>query len=328
MEKNSLIYIAGVETFVGQALLQVLRAQGYANVLPEPGGDPDLTDSGAVDAFFSAVRPRYVFVAGGPSGGIGANQKYPADLMHENLRIVSNVIPSAWRHGVQNLLFLASSCVYPRDCPQPMRVESLGTASLEPTSQAYAMANLAGVQLCQAYRAQYGTRFIPAVKADAFGIDDEFNPEDSHVVPALIKRMHEVKVAGASEIVLWGTGTPRREFIFADDLADACVFVMRYYNGREPINLGGGSVLSIRELADMIREIVGFRGELRFDTSKPDGAPMKIFDSAPLLAMGWRPKTLFRDALGQMYAELLKRRAGGRPEASAPPMRSQSVITP
>ncbi len=240
-------------------------------------------------------------MAAGKSGGILPNQRYPADLMLDNLLVECNVIRVACQHRVKKLLYLASSCCYPRHCPQPMRVESLLTGSLEPTNEAYAVAKIAGIKLCQAYRQQYGANFIIGIPANAFGPGDDFSPEDSHVIAALIRKMHEAKRKDAPTVDIWGTGTPRREFIFADDLADACLFVMQEYDGTEPINLGGGTDLSIGELAQLTKEVVGYEGELHFDTSRPDGMPLKVLDSSPLMAMGWKPETSFEKALSATF---------------------------
>jgi len=306
LDKQSRIYVAGAEALIGAALVRQLDRQGYRNLVGQPGDAPDLADGAQVDAFFARTKPEFVFFAAGKSGGIRANQKYPADLMIDNLLAACHVIQAAHRHGVKKLLYLASSCSYPKHCPQPMRVESLLTGPLEPTNEAYAVAKLAGLKLCQAYRQQHGANFICGIPADAFGPGDDFSPEDSHVVPALIRRMHEAKLAHAASVEIWGTGSPRREFIFADDLADACLFAMRHYDGPEPLNLGGGSNLSIKELAETIQAVVGFAGELRFDTSKPDGMPLKGLDSSRLLALGWRPQTPFRDALEATYQWFLR----------------------
>jgi len=301
LKKQANIYVAGGQSLIGAAILRQLVLQGYKNVTGWPGEEPDLTDAVQVDAFFARTAPEYVFLAAGKSGGIGANQKYPAELISHNLLVACHVVQSAYRHGAKKLLYLASACSYPRHCPQPMRVESLLTGPLESTNEAYAMAKLAGIKLCQAYRQQYGANFIVGIPANAFGPGDDFSPEDSHVIPALIRKLHEAKALQTPFVELWGSGTPRREFIFADDLADACIFVMREYDEPEPINLGGGVDLSIRELAEIVREVVGYAGELRFDTSRPDGMPRKALDSSELRALGWRPKFDFRSALAATY---------------------------
>jgi GDP-L-fucose synthase len=271
-----------------------------------PNAEPDLTDAGTVEAFFRRYQPRYVFHAGGRAGGINANAKYPADLCDDNLRATVNVIRAAHRHGVAKLLYLASSCTYPRLCRQPMREADLWGGFLEPTNQAYAAAKLAGIALCQAYRQQYGSDFIVGIATNCFGIGDDFSLEDSHVVAALIRRFHEAKRRGDRLVVVWGSGTPRREFLFADDLAEACILVMQKYSDRDPINLGGGQDVSIRELAETIRRVVGFSGELEFDTSQPDGMPFKSLDASKLLSLGWRPRVAFEDALVQTYKAFLE----------------------
>ena len=306
LERHSKIYVTGGQTLVGAAILRELERQGYSNVVGRPGEEPELTDAVQVDAFFARTTPEYVFLVAGKSGGIRANQKYPAELMLDNLLVACHVIHSAYRHGAKKLLYLASSCSYPKHCPQPMRVESLLTGPLEPTNEAYAVAKIAGIKLCQAYRQQHGVNFIVGVPANAFGPDDDFGLEDSHVIPALIRKMHQAKVLGAASVEIWGTGTPRREFVFADDLADACIFVTRRYDDPQPINLGNGLNVSIKELAELIKGVVGYRGKLRFDTNKPDGMPLKILDSSPLKEMGWRPKTSFQSALSITYASFVQ----------------------
>jgi GDP-L-fucose synthase len=303
LEKNSKIYVAGGDTLIGQALLRELGRQGYENVL---GAEPDPADAAQVERFFSEQAPEYVFLVAGKSGGICANQKYPADLMMDNLLVETNVVGGAHRHGVRKLLYLASSCSYPREAAQPMRVEALMTGRLEPTNEAYAVAKLAGVTLCRAFRQQYGDDFVVGIPANAFGPGDDFSPEDSHVVGALIRRMHEAKQAGLASVEIWGTGSPRREFVFADDLADACIFLMRNYNDGLPLNVGGGDDLSIRDLALLVREVVGYEGELAFDAARPDGMPLKSLDSGRLLGMGWRPRTSFREALRKTYRWFLE----------------------
>jgi len=297
MEKDSRIFVAGGQTLIGAEIVHELERQGYTNIVGTPGEEPDLTDAAQVDAFFAQTAPGYVFLAAGKSGGIGANQKHPAELMLDNLLVECHIIHSAYRHGVKKLLYLASSCCYPRHCPQPMRVESLLTGLLEPTNEAYAVAKIAGIKLCQAYHQQYGANFVVGIPANVFGPNDDFSLEESHVIAALIRKIHDAKTFGAPFVEIWGTGTPRREFIFADDLADACLVVMQEYEGAEPINLGGGTDVSIVDLANLVKEVVGYEGKLRFDPSRPDGMPLKILDSTLLLAMGWRPATPFREAL-------------------------------
>lgn len=305
MDKNSCIYVAGSDTLIGAAIVRELQRQGYT----QPIGveyEPDLTDAAQVEAFFAREKPEYVFLAAGKSGGISANVKYPATLMLDNLLVECHVIASTQRHGVKKLLYLASSCSYPKHTPQPMQIDSLLTGKLEPTNEAYAVAKIAGMKLCEAYRQQYGARFITGIPANAFGPGDDFSPEDSHVIAALLRKMHEAKLNDSPSVEIWGTGTPRREFIFVDDLADACVFALNHYDGAAPINLGGGTDLSIKELARQIQTLVGYTGKLCFNTSKPDGMPLKALDSTVLLNMGWRPRTSFHDALAQTYAWFLQ----------------------
>jgi GDP-L-fucose synthase len=298
-------YVAGGKTLIGAALLERLRDAGcrLVGVLPD---EPDLADAGQVEDFFAEVRPEYVFLAAGKSGGIALNQARPAELMLHNLLVAAHVVDAAHRYGVTKLLYLASSCSYPRSAPQPLRVESLFAGALEPTNAAYATAKLAGWQLCTAYRRQYGARFITAIPANAFGPHDDFSPDGGHVIPALLRRAHEARVRGEPELVVWGTGTPRREFVFSRDLADACLFVMEYYEREAPINLGGGADRSIAEVARAVADVVGYRRQLRFDAGKPDGMPLKGLDSSPLCALGWRPATDFRAALAETYTWFLQ----------------------
>ncbi|HSB68404.1 MAG TPA: GDP-L-fucose synthase [Candidatus Methylomirabilis sp.] len=309
------IYVAGGGTLLGAAIIKRLWAQGYPNVLGGPQDEPRLTEAAAVDRFFARWQPDYVFLAAGPSGGIAANQRQPADLMRENLLGACHVIDSAHRHGVVKLLYLASSCSYPRLCAQPMREDALLHGPLEPTNEAYAMAKLAGMVLCKAYAQQHGTHFVTAIPTNAFGPGDDFRPEEGHVIPSLIARFHAAKVEGREVVTVWGTGQPRREFLFADDLADACLFVMREYADTSPINLGGGEDCSIGELAALIAEVVGFPGRIEFDPSRPDGMPLKRLDGSRLQQMGWRPVTPFRDALRTTYRWYLE---ATRDEALAP----------
>lgn len=299
MEKTSRIFVAGAETLIGSAILHELDRRGYRRLVGRE--EPDLTDAQAVEEFFAAEQPEYVFFAAGRSGGIGANVRYPADLMIDNLSRQNHVIMAAFRHRTKKLLYLASSCSYPRDCPQPIREDYLLTGPLEPTNEAYAVAKIAGVKLCQALRQQHGVAFVSGIPSSAFGPGDDLSPEDSHVIMALIRRMHTAKARGDRSIDIWGTGTPRRDFLFSEDLARACLFVMERYDGAEPINLGSGLSFSIAELAEAIRDVVGFAGEIRYDTSKPDGMPVKVLDTARLKELGWSPMVPFREALEKTY---------------------------
>jgi GDP-L-fucose synthase len=301
MEKNATLYVADGDHLVGRAILAELRKAGYEHVLPELGTGPNLTELAEVGQYFTQHRPSYVFLIGGKTGGIKANQSYPADLMRDNLLVNCHVIESACRHSVQKLLYLASSCVYPKYSDQPMKVEYLTTGRLEPTNEPYAVAKLAGLYLCQAYRRQFNRHFITAIPANVFGPGDDFGLEDSHVVGALMRRMHEAKLLEQPHVIVWGSGLPRREFIFSHDLAHACLFLMDDYDGEEPINVGVGRDWSIKEIADMIREVVGYTGELKFDPSKPDGMPAKLLDSTRLQQMGWKPQTSTRQGLAITY---------------------------
>ena len=306
MNRDDRIYVAGGNTLLGAALIDRLRSEGCQNLVGLPPDEPDLTVLGQVEDFFGETRPEYVFLVAGQSGGIARNQSQPAALMLDNLLSAAHVIHAAYVHDVRKLLYLASACCYPRNTPQPMRTESLMTGPPEPTNAAYATAKIAGLQLCAAYRQQYGAQFITAIPANPFGPHDDFSDEDGHVIPSLLRRAHEARQRCELEMVVWGTGTPRREFVYAPDLADACVFVMRNYDGVEPINLGGGIDLSIAELANAITEVVGYRGRIRFDVTKPDGMPLKVLDSTPLRRLGWRPATDFRMALAETYAWFLQ----------------------
>jgi GDP-L-fucose synthase len=301
MEKNARIYVAGNDGLIGKALCEQLERAGYENILGRQRSAPQLTDSTVVEAFFARANPEYVFLVGGKSGGIGANQKFPGELMLDNLLVDCHVIESARRHGVGKLLYLASSCVYPKFSAQPMKVEYLMTGKLEPTNEPYAMAKLAGLVLSQAYRRQFECRFVTAIPANVFGPGDNFSLEDSHVIGALMRRMHDAKIAGQGRVDIWGSGLPRREFIFSQDLARACLFLMDVYDGEEPINVGVGRDWSIQEIAEMIREVVGYNGEIRFDRSKPDGMPAKLLESSCLKQMGWKPQTSIQDALAITY---------------------------
>ena len=305
---SSRIYVAGGDTLIGSALLRRLsdtvgRKPG-TTVVADP--EPDLTDRAAVEHFFERTRPDVVFVAAGKTAGIEGNQQSPADLMLHNLLVGTHVISSAWRVGVKKLLYLASSCVYPKAAPRPFRASSLWTGPVESSSDAYAVAKLAGIRLCHAYRRQHHANFVTAIAADAYGPGDDFSADNSHVAAALLRRIHEAKKARAPFVDIWGSGTPRREFIYVDDLADACIFAMECYEGAEPLNLGIGETTSIAELAEAIREVVGYAGELRFDTSKPDGMPFKGLDSTPLAELGWQASHTLRQGLEDTYGWYLK----------------------
>jgi GDP-L-fucose synthase len=301
MKRESRIYVAGEGTLLGAAILRSLRKQGFEGLINQSAPGIDLTQAADVGSMFARFSPEYVFIAGGKSGGIRANVKFPADLMMDNLLIECNVIRSAFAHHTHRLLFLASSCSYPKHSAQPMQISSLLAGPLEPTNQSYAVAKIAGIQLCQAYRQQHGSEFIAAIPADAFGVGDDFSLEDSHVVAALIRKMHDARLTGQPVVELWGSGNPRREFVFADDLADASVFTMLRYEGSEPINLGCGIDTSIRELAELVKEVVKYEGIIKFDNTRPDGMPAKLLDSSVLAGMGWRARTDLKSALAATY---------------------------
>jgi GDP-L-fucose synthase len=308
MKPESVIFVAGARTFIGSAIVRALRAHGYQRLL-DPTESPRLEDPQAVDSYLEKRRPEYVVVAAGQSAGIAGNQRYPAELIYDNLLIATHVIHSAWKAGARRLLYLASSCCYPKLTPQPMRVESLLTGPLEPTNTPYAIARLAGVQMCEAYRQQYGVDFFAGIPADVFGPGDDFSPENSHVVAGLMRRMHDARVAGDRVLDVWGSGTPRREFVYVDDLGDACVRAMERYEPRGPLNLGAGRDASITELALAIRRVVGFDGDLRFDTSKPDGMPAKWLDSSVLMSLDWAPKVSLETGLERTHDWFLAHQA-------------------
>jgi GDP-L-fucose synthase len=299
MDISSRIYVAGGDTLVGRALVKRLAERGFVGVIRE--AEPNLGDRREVADFFARTRPEFVFLTAGKVSGIAGNQQWPADLMTDNLHAVTNVIPTAWESQVRKLLYLGSSCVYPKAAPQPFNVSSLGTGPMEPTSEAYAVAKLAGMKLCEAYRRQHNAAFITAISGDAYGPGDDFTIENSHVAAGLLRRIHEARHEGRPSVEIWGSGKPRREFIYADDLADACIFAMQRHDAPEPLNLGSGDDISIADLAHMIKDVVGYEGELRFDSSKPDGMPFKALDSSPLRAMGWEPGWTLRRGLEETY---------------------------
>ncbi len=286
---------------VGSAIVRRLQQEGYRNLLLRTRQELDLLDQAAVARFFEQEQPQYVFLAAAKVGGILANHTYRAQFLYENLQIQNNIIHSAYCAGVEKLLFLGSSCIYPKLCPQPIKEEYLLSGPLEPTNEPYAVAKIAGIKMCQAYRHQYGCRFISAMPTNLYGPNDNFDLQTSHVLPALIRKFHEAKVSGAAFVEIWGSGTPRREFLHVDDLADACLFLMQRYDAREIINVGSGEDISIRELAELIGEIVGFSGGLRFDTGKPDGTPRKLLDVSRLTTLGWQPKIALREGIAQTY---------------------------
>jgi GDP-L-fucose synthase len=301
VRSDSRIYVAGHAGLVGSALVRALRAAGHANLVVRTREQLDLTDQGAVERFFAAERPEIVLLAAAKVGGILANDSYPADFIRDNLLIQQNVICAAHRAGAAKLLFLGSSCIYPREAPQPMREDALLSGPLEPTNQWYAIAKIAGIKLCQAYRRQYGFGAISVMPTNLYGPNDNFHPMTSHVLPALLRRLHEAREAHSPEVVVWGTGAPRREFLHVDDLAEACLHLLRHYDGEDIVNIGTGVDLTIRELAGLIADVVGYRGELRFDPSRPDGAPRKLLDVSRMEALGWRARVPVRAGIEQTY---------------------------
>jgi GDP-L-fucose synthase len=301
MNKDARIFVAGHRGLVGSAIVRRLAADGCPNLLVRSSSELDLRSQPAVEQFFAAQRPEYVFLAAARVGGIHANNTYPADFIRDNLQIQTNVIDAAYRHGTRKLLFLGSSCIYPRLAPQPMPESCLLTGPLEPTNEPYAIAKIAGVKMCEAYRRQYGFNAISAMPTNLYGPGDNFDLEKSHVLPALIRKFHEAKLRGERQATVWGSGTPRREFLHVDDLADACVFLMRHHANGELVNVGWGEDVSIRELAEIIRDVVDFRGELQFDPSKPDGTPRKLLDVSRMTALGWRPRIALKDGIASSY---------------------------
>ncbi|CAL1395087.1 unnamed protein product [Linum trigynum] len=300
-DKSAKVFVAGHRGLVGSAIVRKLQSLGFANLLLRTHSELDLTRQADVESFFAAEKPDFVILAAAKVGGIHANNTYPADFIAINLQIQTNVIDSAYKHGVKKLLFLGSSCIYPKLAPQPIPEDALLTGPLEPTNEWYAVAKIAGIKMCQGYRIQYSWDAISGMPTNLYGPNDNFHPENSHVLPALMRRFHEAKVNGDKEVVVWGTGSPLREFLHVDDLADAVVFMMEEYSGLEHLNVGSGKEVTIKELAELVKEVVGFEGELVWDSSKPDGTPRKLMDSSKLLGMGWKPKVSLREGLVDTY---------------------------
>jgi len=330
MTKDSKIYIAGHRGLVGSALMRRLAADGYTNLITRTRAEFDLTEQQEVRAFFETEKPEYVFLAADKVGGIVANNTYPAEFIRDNLAIQTNVIHEGWRNGVKRLLFLGSSCIYPRECPQPMKEEYLLTGSLEATNRPYAVAKISGIEMCWSYNRQYGTHYLAVMPTNLYGPGDNFDLEKSHVLPALIRKMHEAKARDDASVTVWGTGTPRRELLHSDDMADACMFLMNLPGAQfsslltphsSPlINIGTGRDLTIREIAELVREVVGFQGHLAFDTTRPDGTPRKLLDVGRLTALGWQARIGLREGVSDAYrwfldhndeAKGLQRSAGG-----------------
>lgn len=308
MNRQSRIYVAGHRGLVGSAITRRLQNEGYEHLFLKTSKELDLRNQADTFAFFELEKPEYVFLAAAKVGGIHANNTYPADFISDNLAIQTNVIQAAHRFGIKKLLFLGSSCIYPRECPQPIKEEYLLTGPLEATNDAYAIAKIAGIKMCQAFHRQYGDRFISVMPTNLYGPNDNFDLETSHVLPAMIRKFHDAKVKGTA-VQLWGTGTPRREFLHVDDLADACIHLMRQYEGDEIVNIGVGEDLTIRELAELIAEVVGFRGEIVWDSSKPDGTPRKLLDVSRLHSLGWQAKLPLQQGLEETYAWFLSNHA-------------------
>ncbi len=308
MDKSSSIYVAGHRGLVGSAIARRLSAEGYSRLILRTQAELDLTRQAAVEAFFARERPEYVFLAAAKVGGILANSTRPAEFIAENLAIQSNVIDAAYRNGAKKLLFLGSSCIYPKFAPQPIREESLLEGALEPTNEWYAVAKIAGIKMAQAYRAQYGFSTISLMPTNLYGPGDNFDLQSSHVAPAMLRKFHEAKASGAPHVTLWGTGSPRREFLYVDDLADAAVFAMQRHDSAQILNAGTGEDVTILELAEMIRSIVGFEGRIVWDPSKPDGTPRKLLDVSRLASLGWRARTPLRQGLESTYRWFLENR--------------------
>ncbi|MGF1520601.1 MAG: GDP-L-fucose synthase family protein [Nodosilinea sp.] len=306
MDTQSKIFVAGSRGLVGSALVRTLQAQGYENLLLRSSQELDLRNQAAVDDFFAAEQPEYIFLAAAKVGGIQANNTYRAEFLYENLMIEANIIHSAYRHGAEKLLFLGSSCIYPKLCPQPMKEEYLLTGFLEQTNEPYAIAKIAGLKLCENYCRQYGVNFISAMPTNLYGLNDNFDLANSHVLPALMRKFHEAKVNGDPTVTVWGTGTPLREFLYVDDLADALVFLMNTYNEVDFVNVGTGQEVSIKELALTMKAVVGYEGELVFDTTKLDGTPRKLLDVSRLNAAGWQSKTDLKTGIEQTYSWFLQ----------------------
>lgn len=309
MTKKARVFVAGHRGLAGSAIVRKLQAEGYSNLLLASRQAVDLRQQSAVEDFFARERPEYVFLAAAKVGGIYANDSCPAEFLHDNLQIQTNVIHAAWKHGVRKLLFLGSSCIYPRLAPQPIREKYLLTGELEPTNEAYAVAKIAGIKMCQAYHKQYGFRAISIMPTNLYGPGDNFDLQSSHVLPALLRKFHEAAAASAPEVTVWGTGSPRREFLHADDLASAAVFLMLNYESPEILNVGTGEDLMIRELAGIIAQVTGFQGQLVFDDSKPDGTPRKVLDVSRIHALGWKAQMTLEHGIAATYQWYLSRQA-------------------
>lgn len=305
MDKDSKIYVAGHRGMVGSAIVRELQRQGYSNIITRTHSELDLTDQAAVNRFFDEERPEYVFLAAAKVGGIEANRKAPADFMYQNMMLEMNVINAAWRTGCRKLEFLGSSCIYPREAPQPMPESCLLTSSLEQTNEAYALAKISGLKYCEYLNRQYGTDYISVMPTNLYGPNDNYHPTHSHVLPALIRRFHEAKESKAASVTCWGDGSPLREFLYVDDLANLCVFLMNNYSGNETVNAGTGKELTIRELTETVARVIGYDGEIRWDTSMPNGTPRKLLDVSKATALGWTYRTELEDGIRMAYEDFL-----------------------
>ncbi|SFF83471.1 GDP-L-fucose synthase [Pontibacter chinhatensis] len=303
MHKDSKIYVAGHRGMVGSAIVRSLQNEGFTNIITRTSQELDLRNQGAVEHFFEEEGPEYVFLAAAKVGGIHANNTYRADFLYDNLMIEANIIHAAYKHKVQKLMFLGSSCIYPKMAPQPLKEDYLLTGPLEPTNEPYAIAKITGIKLCESYRDQYGCNFISVMPTNLYGYNDNYDLNNSHVLPALIRKFHEAKESGAPTVTVWGTGSPRREFLFADDLAQACLFLMDQYDGRELVNIGTGEDITIKDLALLVKKVTGYEGEIVFDTSKPDGTPRKLMDVSKLHSLGFKHSTNLEEGIALAYAD-------------------------
>jgi len=306
MKLDSRIFVAGHRGLVGSAVMRELARQGFTSILTRTRAELDLTNQAAVEQFYQDAQPEYVVLAAAKVGGILANDTYPAQFLFENLQIQNNIIHSAWRSGVKKLLFLGSSCIYPKHAPQPMKEDCLLTGPLEPTNQWYAIAKISGLKMCEAYRRQYGCDFISAMPTNLYGPNDNYDLQSSHVLPALIRRFHEAKTAGKAAVTCWGSGSPKREFLYVDDVASACVFLLQQYSDAEFVNVGSGVEITIRELTELVRSTVGYSGKIEWDASKPDGSPRKLMDNSRLSALGWKPKIDLPQGIRLAYEDFLR----------------------
>lgn len=301
MEKDNRIYVAGHTGMVGSAIVRRLKNKGYNNIVCKTHAELDLTNQAAAEKFFDEEKPEYVFLAAAKVGGIHANSTYPADFIMENMLIACNTIRSAYINSVSKLMFLGSSCIYPKMCPQPIREEYLLAGPLEPTNEAYALAKISGIKMCQSYNKQYGTKYICAMPASLYGVNDRFDINNSHVIPSMIIKIHDAKITDKPFVELWGTGTPLREFLYVDDMADACIFLMETYEGNDFINLGSGQEISIKNLAETIKRVIGYQGEITYDASKPDGTPRRVLDNSRIEETGWLPKVDIEEGIRREY---------------------------